>query len=226
MRIDGNRQEVKRHGVWPTIMTTLGLLSSVTGLTVNLPKALPVWMGWLGASLGIGPPSLLRLMLVLLGTILMVYGIRRIRQVRMGLRPIRLVDLLDKDGVLRDLEARDCVLLGPAIVLHSNPLPQADFFDCTFDGYDIPPIWSWRGELPIGAIRMERCSFYRCRFMSVAWAMPDEVAEEVVKLVLDLNESIVQGKGMGERSPASRPSGRRARRATPPPAEPGSKAPE
>jgi len=112
------------------------------------------------------------------------YGIYEVRS-----GAIQLHSLLSPDRVLRNLDVRDAVIVGPAVIL----FPEAEdgliasirFPDCTFDdNEEYPPtIWVWPDEEdPLaGAMRAENCRFYRCRFYDVAWAAPYEAAKALTE---------------------------------------------
>lgn len=104
---------------------------------------------------------------------------------------VRIADLLSPDGVLRSVDIRDCFLVGPAILVHDADTP---FVHCTFDEYDLPPIWvipGWivPGKETLGAVKVENCTFTRCRFQRVAWAMESEQLVGLMQTVEEFNKA-------------------------------------
>jgi hypothetical protein len=116
---------------------------------------------------------------VLVGLVALFSRRSKAAAARDGGEAIRLLDYLSPDGVLRNLDVRDQFVIGPAVILRGADETGADFFDCTFDGLDIPPTWVWPHDHPeecIGAVRAENCRFYGCRFHGVSWAYPEDEA--------------------------------------------------
>lgn len=112
-------------------------------------------------------------------------------------------DLLDSDMVLRDIDLVDRKVVGPAILVHDSDNP---FTHCTFDGYDLPQVWIFPPEnAPMGAIHLEHCTFTRCRFRGVGWAMETEQAEGLMEAIEELNQlaGLPGSKEPGQSPPSS-----------------------
>jgi uncharacterized membrane protein (UPF0136 family) len=149
----------------------------VSGVALGALGALAAWLGSLaqleqGMLYGAGAA------LVLVGLLRLAYRIRTRKAEEPG-EVVHLLGYLSPDGVLRNVDLRDRFVVGPAVILRGGEEGSADFFDCTFDGLDIPPTWVWPLDEPgncIGAVRAENCRFYRCRFSGVSWAYPEDEA--------------------------------------------------
>jgi hypothetical protein len=92
-----------------------------------------------------------------------------------GRKVVRIVDLLDSDGVLRDVERSRYVVVGPALLQYEHGSP---FVHCDFDGESFPPIWVYP-DSRLGSIQVENCMFTKCSFRGVAWAMREDERQEL-----------------------------------------------
>lgn len=90
---------------------------------------------------------------------------------------IRISDLAVTDSVLRDLSFDNCHIMGPAVLaLIDSVTLDSPAFDGTLEGilWEIP-----EDKTVFGAIGLERCEFYACRFTAIGLAVTPELASKI-----------------------------------------------
>ena len=91
-------------------------------------------------------------------------------------RVVRLADLAIANFIIARKEFRNCLILGPAIVV---PLGETSFVNCAFDSP--PEVLFWEvpreKEMVVGAIGLQDCAFRECRFQAIGMAGPRELLD-------------------------------------------------
>lgn len=84
---------------------------------------------------------------------------------------------LGGDGKIENREFRDCRILGPGILALTDQ--HSSFHEC--DRLNEPfdqVVWPTSGKVPAGCIWLHSCTFYRCTFENVGFAVPEDGLEE------------------------------------------------
>ncbi|MEX0658292.1 MAG: hypothetical protein WD080_04085 [Egibacteraceae bacterium] len=97
---------------------------------------------------------------------------------------IRITELAVTDAVLRGLTFESCHIMGPAVLA---VLDGVTMNGCTYDvaNNDLDSvIWEIEtGRWVVGAIGIESCEFYGCRFTNIGLAMPPELSAQFREVV-------------------------------------------
>lgn len=92
---------------------------------------------------------------------------------------VRLSELAVVSDMLRGLTFENCTIHGPAVML---PLEGTSIQNCTFDGTAEGLIWVLEEgrQMIIGAIGVQECSFFGCRFQGIGLAVRPEDRQKVL----------------------------------------------
>ncbi|MTV24630.1 hypothetical protein FTX61_04240 [Nitriliruptoraceae bacterium ZYF776] len=92
--------------------------------------------------------------------------------------PVRLADLTVNDDLIVGRSFENCQIIGPAVMA---PLGTTSITHSTWDGTSFDAIaWPVAADRElVGAIGVQDCTFFRCRFVRIGLVVPHERVDEL-----------------------------------------------